>query len=266
MAQAVGVGVLGVSSAHITLVQFEKICLVIGRVVSVQENSKARIPAYLMSLNIGHDLLEEHQLLHKKRLYTSSAQLCTNHTLEELQGSQLLCIANFARKQIGPNMSDCLVTGVQKPDCTVEEKRSSTIYMRPTGDVVPGSRVGLMGEEILLSSNSRDLTWDEFTKADLRIGTIKSCTLSMESAVQSIKRCLVHIDFGMGSVLPGLALIREDFPEQQLLEKQVLVLTNLCSEDLRTYFGEGIVAVVCSIAGRVFLEPAKPVINGFKLA
>lgn len=263
---ACAAGVLGVSSTHVTLAQFEKICLVIGRVVSVQENSKARIPAYLMSLDMGHELLEEHHLLHKKRFYTSSAQLCTNHTLAELQDSRLLCVANFARKQIGSNMSDCLVTGVQSLDGTAEEKRSSTVYMRPTGDVVPGSRVGLFGKESLLSSNARDLTWDEFTKADLRIGTVKRCTLSMERAVQSIRRCLVDIDFGMEGVLSGLALIREDFPEQQLLEKQVLVLTNLCSQDLRTYFGEGIVAVVCSVAGRVFLEPAKPVVNGFKLA
>ena len=252
-------------SACITLAQFQKICLAVGTVVSAEINAKAKVPAYLISLDMGPKLLEEHEALYKKRGYTSSAQLCANHTVEELRGSSVLCVLNFPRKQIGPNMSDCLVTGVQMPGLDPDAKRGTTVYMRPTCDVPPGSRVGLFGKDEGLTTNPRDLTWDGFMLADLRIGTVTKCDRVVLDAAQSAMRLLLQIDFGE-KVLPSAALVKEGFPTEQLLGRQVLALTNLCSEDLAACFGSEAVAVVCSIAGRALLEPAKPVRNGFKLA
>ena len=247
----------------ITLAQFQKIYLTIGTIVSAESNPKARVPAYLIALNVGDKLLEEHETLYKKKAYASSAQLCANHTVEELRGSSALCVTNFARKQIGPNMSDCLVTGVQMPGLLPDEKRATTVYMRPTSDVPPGSRVGLFGQDEVLAANPRDLTWDGFALADLRIGTVTKC--DVVDIAQSIARLLLQIDFGDGPVASA-AWMAQDFPIERLLGRQVLALTNLCPEDLSAHFGSKVAAVVCSVAGKALLEPAKPVRNGFKLA
>ncbi len=41
----------------------------------------------------------------------SSAQLTEMYTAEELVGKQVVAVLNFPPKQIGPFMSECLVTG-----------------------------------------------------------------------------------------------------------------------------------------------------------
>jgi predicted nucleic acid-binding protein len=55
-------------------------------------NKKARIPAYLLSLELSSELLDEHDKLYKKKVYSSSAQITNQHTVEELEGSLLLCV------------------------------------------------------------------------------------------------------------------------------------------------------------------------------
>ncbi|EGR3047825.1 tRNA-binding protein, partial [Vibrio parahaemolyticus] len=38
---------------------------------------------------------------------------------EDLLGKQVLAVVNFPPKQIGPIMSECLVTGLHRPDGSV---------------------------------------------------------------------------------------------------------------------------------------------------
>jgi tRNA-binding protein len=248
----------------ITLAEFNKLVLVIAKVLQAAENTKAKVPAYLITLDPGHALLEEHQRLVGKLAYTSSAQLRSNHSAEELCGASVLSVLNFPRKQIGPNLSDCLVTGVQKEGLDAEAKRASTVYVRPTHDVPPGSRVGLFGEEVIVQTNPRDLQWDEFIQADFRIARITQASVLRQTPTQVDLK--VQLDCGQTSCRQGALRITRDFPIDQLIGKQVLVLTNLAPEDLVQYFPHDVTMIVCSIAGRALLEPARPVENGFKLA
>jgi tRNA-binding protein len=49
----------------------------------------------------------------------SSAQITSLYARDSLIGKQVLAVVNFAPKQIGPFMSECLVTGLHLPDGSV---------------------------------------------------------------------------------------------------------------------------------------------------
>lgn len=107
--------------------------------------------------------LQEHQLLHGKSQYSSSAQLTVQHTQAELSGKTLLAVANFPRKQIGPHMSDCLITGVQKVTTDVAERSASTVFVQCSHEVQPGALITLTGDAYSIwdntSSPSHDHMW-----------------------------------------------------------------------------------------------------------
>ena len=92
--------------------------------------------------------LQEHQRLHGKPLYTSSAQLTVQHTIEELDGRTLLTVANFPRKQIGPRMSDCLITGVQVNSKEEATRKASTVMVQCSHAVPPGMLITVTGNHV----------------------------------------------------------------------------------------------------------------------
>lgn len=259
-----------VNIGRISLEAYQQIRFVIGTVTEVQENKKARVPAYLLSLNVGEKLRQEHQDRFKKDAYCSSAQLTENHTLEELQKSQLLCVANFPRKQIGPRKSDCLVTGVQTPNVQgedpkeiYEKKRLTTVAVGPSEEVSPGSIVGFGGEETVMESNERKLEWSDFTKADLRIGTVKAATLLEVS--EKVSRVQLDVDFG-GERLVKAVADWSGVPDG-IVDRQVLGVVNIEPDDLRQAFGvDHAEAALCSPKDGVWLTPLQAVSNGYKLA
>jgi len=80
---------------------FSKVELRVGRVVSAAVFPEARKPAYVLQVDFGP----------KIGLRKSSAQITHLYTPEELVGKQVVAVVNFPKKQIGPLMSECLVTG-----------------------------------------------------------------------------------------------------------------------------------------------------------
>ncbi|NGX45494.1 MAG: putative chaperone CsaA [Chlamydiae bacterium] len=86
---------------EITWQDFEKVHLVAGTILAVEEFPEARRPAYKLEIDLGPEL----------GIKKSSAQITTHYAKEELVGKQLLCVVNFPRKQIGPFMSEMLTTG-----------------------------------------------------------------------------------------------------------------------------------------------------------
>jgi tRNA-binding protein len=80
---------------------FEKVQLLAGTIVEVEEFPEARKPAYKLKIDLGE----------KIGVKRSSAQVTTLYTKEELLGRQVLCVVNFKAKQIGPYISEVLTTG-----------------------------------------------------------------------------------------------------------------------------------------------------------
>ncbi|MDR7192160.1 tRNA-binding protein [Luteimonas terrae] len=103
---------------------FMRVDLRVGRVVSAEPFPEARRPAYILHVDFGPEV----------GLRKSSAQITAHYTPESLVGRLVIGVVNFPPKQIGPLMSECLITGFHDADGHVR-------LCMPDGDVAPGARL-----------------------------------------------------------------------------------------------------------------------------
>jgi len=109
---------------QITYAEFDKVDIRVGTIVKAEPFPQARKPAYKLTIDFG-------EAIGTKR---SSAQITTNHKLEELVGRQVLAVVNFPPRQIGPFMSEVLTLGL--PDA-----EGAVMLIGPVGKVPDGGRM-----------------------------------------------------------------------------------------------------------------------------
>ncbi|PIE70047.1 MAG: tRNA-binding protein [Deltaproteobacteria bacterium] len=85
----------------ITWHDFEKVELRVGNIIQADIFEAARKPAYILHVDFGETI----------GVLKSSAQVTGLYTPEDLVGKQVVGVVNFPKKQIGPILSECLVTG-----------------------------------------------------------------------------------------------------------------------------------------------------------
>jgi tRNA-binding protein len=95
--------------AQISWQDFEKVELCVGTIISAEEFPEARKPAYKLKVDFGD----------KIGIRRSSAQITDLYKANELPGKQVIAVVNFPVKQVGPFMSECLVTGFVRKDGSV---------------------------------------------------------------------------------------------------------------------------------------------------
>lgn len=91
---------------EITWSDFQQVELRVGTIIKAEDFPEARKPAYKLTVDFGEALGTR----------KSSAQITDLYDKSELVGKQVLAVVNFPPKQIGPMMSECLVTGFHRED------------------------------------------------------------------------------------------------------------------------------------------------------
>ncbi len=95
--------------ATISWQDFENVELRVGTITAVDAFPEARKPAYKLTVDFGAAV----------GVRRSSAQITDLYAAEDLLGRQVLAVVNFPPKQIGPFISECLVTGFVQGDGSV---------------------------------------------------------------------------------------------------------------------------------------------------
>jgi tRNA-binding protein len=108
----------------ITWDDFTKVELRVGRIVRAEPFPQARKPAYILHVDFGPEI----------GVKKSSAQVTALYTVEELVGKLIVGVVNFPPKQIGPLMSECLVTGFHN-------ERGEVVLCVPDGEVALGAKL-----------------------------------------------------------------------------------------------------------------------------
>lgn len=105
------------------------------------------------------------------------------------------------------------------------------------------------------------ITYEEFKKMDIRIGTIKE--VEAIEGTDKLLRC--QIDFGELGVRQIISGIKEYYPEfSSLIGKQVLYVVNLEPREIRGHMSHGMLMAV-GADKPIFLIPDEPVEAGSKV-
>jgi tRNA-binding protein len=107
----------------ISLEDFLKVDIRVGKIIKVEDFPESRKPAYKLTVDFGP--------LGIKR---SSAQITKRYRKEQLVGRQIVAVVNFPPKQIGNFISEVLVLGAVT-------KQGDVILLKPDEDVALGDRI-----------------------------------------------------------------------------------------------------------------------------
>lgn len=103
--------------------EFDKVDMRVGTVLEADVNRKARKPAYRLKIDLGPEI----------GVKTSSAQITTLYTPEELVGRQVVCCVNLEPMHIGSVKSEARILG--------SESEQGVVLLQLSEPVKNGDRI-----------------------------------------------------------------------------------------------------------------------------
>ncbi|SDN91383.1 tRNA-binding protein [Desulfonauticus submarinus] len=108
------------------------------------------------------------------------------------------------------------------------------------------------------------ITWDDFEKIELRVGTIIEVQEFSEARKPAYK---LKVDFGPFGIKKSSAQITHLYTPKELVGKQVIGVINFPPKQIGPFKSECLITGFIQEDGKVVLAvPDKPVENGLKLA
>ncbi len=109
--------------ALISVDDFQKVEMRVGRILEAQDFPEARKPSYRLTIDFGPFGVRK-----------SSAAVRPWYTKEELRGREVIAVTNFPPRQIGPFLSEVLCLGSVQSDGRV-------VMLRPDQEGELGARI-----------------------------------------------------------------------------------------------------------------------------
>lgn len=106
---------------------------------------------------------------------------------------------------------------------------------------------------------SKIINFDDFTKVDLRVGTIIEINDFPEARNPSYK---LTIDFGDLGVKYSSAQITTLYKKENLLNRQIVAVVNFSKKQIANFFSECLVLGALKENDVVLLNPENKVLNG----
>ena len=108
-----------------------------------------------------------------------------------------------------------------------------------------------------------EITWNDFEKVDIRIGTIIKADIFKEARNPSYK---LTINFGALGVLKSAAQITDLYTLENLEGKQIMAVVNFPKKQIANFMSECLIlGVVGGESGVVLLSPNQNVKNGLRI-
>ncbi|MDQ3239322.1 MAG: tRNA-binding protein [bacterium] len=103
---------------------FEKLEILVGRIIQVEDFPQANKPSYKLYIDFGSDI----------GIKKSSSQLTINYTKDDLLNELILAVVNLPPKLIGDFTSEVLVLGIN-------DKKGNVVLVMPTQDTPLGGKL-----------------------------------------------------------------------------------------------------------------------------
>ena len=107
------------------------------------------------------------------------------------------------------------------------------------------------------------ITWDDFEKIDMRLGTIIEAADFPNARKPSFK---LTIDFGELGIKQSSAQITHLYNKHELIGKQIIAVVNFPPKQIANFFSECLVLGVNNQQKEVvLLQPSQPATNGCRI-